>query len=461
MSSPRRRPTLLAGPTLALTVLTALTLLAGCSDQTPSGIEVGTVARATVTEVVEAPATVQARAGATVSAPASGTVARLAVRDGQRVLAGQLLLTIDSPGARAALEQAEQADAQLASSSVGISLPRADTGVIDASVASARRAFDAARAAARAIPDAAAQRKALADVAAAEAEHTAALASARRTLRQVNAGLAGLGRLAASLGRAQRVQTRAAVTAARATVDSLTIRSPIAGVVTFGGSVSGGSSTAGSASSSALLDQLPADVRSQAQSVLGGGSGAVSAVSGSLAAGLPVASGAALLSVTDVSAWRLNASVDETDVALVRAGVLADVELDALPGESLAGTVRSVDLQPTASTRGGVSYQVRLDLRFPAGTEPVRTSLRPGMSAVARLQVRTAEDAVSVPAAAVFRDESGEAVWVVRDQVARRQAVRLGAQGVDRVQVADGVALGDRVVVKGADAVTAGMRVAP
>jgi HlyD family secretion protein len=455
MSSSRRGRSLLAGATLLIAMAS---VLVGCTDDAPSGIEVAPVDRATVTELVEAPATVQARAAVAVSAPASGRVAKLAVRDGVQVRAGQVLLTIESPSARAALQQAEQADAQLAASS-RISVPRAGTAVIDASQTSARRAFEAARVAARAIPDAAAQRAALADVAAAEAEHTAALASARRTVRQVNAGLAGLARLAGALGQAQRIQTRAAVTAARATVDSLTVRAPISGVVTLGGSTGGGSASA--AQGTDLLDQLPADLRGQAQSLLGTGPAAATDTGGALEVGLPVSTGSPLLTLTDVSAWRLVASVDETDVPLVKAGVSAEVELDAMPGQSLAATVASVDLQPTASTRGGVSYQVRLELSFPPGTAQVRAALRPGMSAVTRLQVRTAEDAVSVPPAAVFRDESGEAVWVVRDEVARRQAVRLGAQGLDRVEVTQGLTVGDRVVVRGADAVTAGATVPP
>src|SRR5439155_1129779 len=73
-----------------------------------------------------------------------------------------------------------------------------------------------------------------------------------------------------SLAAAQRGQAEAAVTAAQKSVDALTLRAPIGGVVQLGGagSTSAGSTAAGSLSS--VLDQLPADVRDQASAALGG-----------------------------------------------------------------------------------------------------------------------------------------------------------------------------------------------
>lgn len=447
-------------PSRLLTLITLFVLaaggLAGCTEDQPTGIEVGAVERATVTEVVEAPATVTARASAAVTAPAAATVVSLAVHDGQRVSAGQELLRLDSPSARSALHQAEQADAA-ASGAGRVSLPRADLSLVDRAERTADTAFAQARAAAEALPAGAGRSAALAQLAVAQADHTAAQRAARQTLGQLNAGLGSLGRLAASLAEAQRAQTRAAVIGAQAAVDALTVRAPIAGTVTFGGAAPSGSSGATGADLSAALDQVPSSLRAQAQSLVGG-SGSTASIVTDLAVGIPVSVGSALLTITDVSELGLAASVDETDVVMVRVGVTAEIELDALPGMRYPAVVRSVDLQPTTSARGGVTYQVRLRLD-PKG--PSRTGLRPGMSAVARLNVRTAEDAVSVPAAAVFRDESGDAVWLVGDGVAQRRPVTLGAQGAERIEITKGLAVGDRVVIRGADKVGAGQRVTP
>lgn len=453
-----------------LPIVVATGLLAGCSSKAEPDIVLGQVSRATVTEVVEAPATVAARATATVSAPATGSVAELNVTDGQQVTKGQVLLRIDSPAARRQLDAARAADAQLARTG-SVNLPRLDLAGLRQPDTAAAKAFGEARSAANTIPDAQLRARALAQVASAEADYRAAQAQARRLGEQVDSGLASLGRLASSLTQAQRAQTRAAVTAAQAAVDALTVRAPISGTLVLGGGAPG--SATGPGDLSAVLGQLAGGAggasggAGAAQAALAGGGAATGAgpggatVTGTVEVGTPVTAGGPLLSVTDVSALSLAASVDETDVLLVTPGVAADVELDAVPGATYSATVRSVDLQPTASARGGVSYLVRLSLgagRTEAGaTAPVP---RPGMSAVTRLKVRTAPDAVSVPAAAVFRDGARDAVWLVGgDGTAHRRQVQLGAQGDAVVQVTGGLDLGQEVVVRGADQVTEGQQV--
>ena len=78
------------------------------------------------------------------------------------------------------------------------------------------------------------------------------------------------------------------------------------------------------------------------------------------------------------------------------------------------------------------------------------------MSAVADLRVRTATDAVTVPAAAIVRDGDRDAVWVQDGRVARRRIITVGAQGEDAVEIRAGVRVGERVVVRGADRVREG-----
>jgi hypothetical protein len=81
------------------------------------------------------------------------------------------------------------------------------------------------------------------------------------------------------------------------------------------------------------------------------------------------------------------------------------------------------------------------------------------MNAVAHLQVRSVRDAVTVPAAAVFNAGGRDSVWLVRDGKAVQAPVRLGVTGQDEVQVVAGLGAGDRLVVRGTDKVTAGMKV--
>jgi HlyD family secretion protein len=430
----------------------AVVAAAGCTRDRGPDIAVATVGTADVVEIVSAPATVTARAHSTMVAPAEGTVADLFVRPGQTVRGGQRLARIESPSARQRLADARRADARAAAAAPGTTSVSGLTGFQGQIDAAAEAAFTASRTAAAQAP-ANVRQQTLDAIAEAEQRYATARAEARRSLRQLEQGLGNIGRALSSVTEAQRVQTRAAVAVAQQTVDRLLIRATIGGTVQLGG----GTSTGAAGGAGDLIGQLPPALQGQAQQALGdeGGSSAPTEI----AVGVPVSSGTVVAQVFDTSTLGLAADVDETDVLLVRPRVRADVELDALPGARYSAVVTSVDIAPTSSARGGVTYRAHLRLGdgvLPGGGEA--PTPRPGMSAVANLRVRQAKQAVAVPAAAVVREGARDAVWVSRSGTAELRLVRLGAQGDDVVQVVEGVNVGDRVVVRGADVVKAGQQ---
>ncbi|MEV5412441.1 biotin/lipoyl-binding protein [Thermopolyspora sp. NPDC052614] len=470
---------------LLMALVGLLAAVGGCTaDEAPS-VEIGQVGRSAVSEIVEAPATVGARATATLRSPAQGTIAKLYVQDGDKVDKGEILAKIDSPQAEDQLKQARDADRQASRpvsfgalpSAGGLRLSSASltggrfTARLDQRV---RKDFARARAAARKVDDKNVRNQLLAAIDAAESQHKAhqrALAEITRNLSrsvnrllsqvtgQLSAGLGGLSSSMSSLQAASRAQTQAAVKAAESTVKGLVIRAPFAGVVTLGGASGGGGASLG-----ALAGQLPAGLAGQAGALAGGG--ALPGVGGSngggvIATGVPVSAGDAIVTVTDVSKLTLSADVDETDVLLVREGVQAEAELDAVTGATYRAQVTGVGVTPKEGTTGGVSYAVRLKLgkgTFDDGSPaPVP---KPGMSAVVRLTVRDVPDAVSVPASAIVSSGRESVVWVVRGSgetaTAERRVVKLGAQGDAVVEITDGVKVGERVVVKGADTVRQG-----
>ncbi|MFL6127627.1 MAG: efflux RND transporter periplasmic adaptor subunit [Mycobacteriales bacterium] len=448
------------GATAAVAVAAAV--LTGCTGDN-SGIEVAAVGRSTVTEVVEAPATVQARASTTLAAPAAGEVARVYVKDGERVGAGTLIARISSPETTGRLTQARAALAQAEASTPGAPAFVSVGPVQSQADIAARGAFDGARTAAGLIPDPRLRTAALTQVTAAERQYALAAAQARSAVAAINSGIGNLSAALASLTAAQRVQAQVAVDAAEKAVQALDVRAPIGGTVQLGGTTGGagtGSTGTTGGGLDSVLGQLPAGVQQQASSALGGaatGGGPPVQTVGPVTEGMPVSTGMTLATIVDDSVLSLVAEVDETDVFLVRPGVRAVAELDAVPGARYGARVAAVDLSPTASARGGVSYRVRLSLA--AGTLPdgdPAPKPRPGMSAVADLRVRTARDAVTVPASAVVRDGARDAVWVQDGRMARKRTVTVGTQGEDAVEIRDGVREGERVVVRGADRVREG-----
>ncbi|MGC5050186.1 efflux RND transporter periplasmic adaptor subunit [Micromonospora sp. DT48] len=438
---------------LAVTVLT-LTTAASCGGDEPP-IALAAATRAAVAEEIDAPATVVARAAATLTAPADGTLARLRVEPGQRVKRGQVLAVINSPSARERLRQARAAlrAAQRAGGGGG-------GGDLVGSLRGTDRAADATHAAARAaaakISDPELRKALLAQVEAAQRRYDAAARAADRAVREVQRGVRNLNSAVSALATAQRLQAQQAYDLAKATVDALTLRAPIAGVVQPGG-VSTGTGSAGALAGLLGSGGMPSGIGGES---FGAPAGPPPGVDTAVPVGGRVTAGTPVLTVVDTRELGLLAEVDETDVLLVRPGLTGTVELDAVTGASYQATVQSIDVLPTTSARGGVSYRVRLALgpgQF-GEAEPAPTP-RPGMNAVLRLRVREEADAVTVPASALFSVDGRDTVWLVRDGRADRAVVTVGVQGQDLVQIVDGVQAGDRIVIRGTDQVREGQEI--
>ncbi|WP_117212161.1 efflux RND transporter periplasmic adaptor subunit [Allorhizocola rhizosphaerae] len=414
-----------------------LSVTAASCEEAPD-VSLAKVSRTTVSEVVEAPASVTAKGAATVSSPANGTLATLTVVAGQKVEIGQTIGVIDSPEAQTRLAQATAA---LEASTKGTGSTKVNLGGTQKRLdAAAAGAFAQAKDAAAKIPDPAQQAAVLAHIASAEAGYAAVSETAWQAIRSVERGLASVGQAMRALGAAQQMQAQQAYDLAKSTVDALTLRAPIAGVVQLGGT-------------SSATPSVPSDL----SSLLGGLSPNAPApqsqagVTTNISVGSPVSNGTAIATIVDVSELGLVADVDETDVLLVKEGIKAEAELDAAPGVMLAATVTAIDVLPTANSRGAVAYKVHLVL------EKANLNPRPGMSALVRLRVREAAETIAVPAAAVFSSNGQDTVWVrAADGKAVRRPVKVGVAGRDLLQITDGLGEGDTIVVKGADKVHEG-----
>jgi multidrug efflux pump subunit AcrA (membrane-fusion protein) len=430
----------------AAALLSSLTA-ASCGDNA-RGVSVGAAARGTVDEIVEAPGSVTARAAGTVSSPADGTLAELRVDAGDRVSKGQVVAVIDSPPVQQRLTDAEQALDQASRGGVPSGGGTAAfTAVRRRTDAQADAAFDAARDAAQKVSDADLKAALLKQVDAARKQYAAASEAAAAAVRSVQRGVAGLAEAVGALAAAQRLQAEQAYDLAYAAVEALTLRAPVAGVVQLGGTAPGGTAS--------LSDLLSAGASTG--SVPSAPAATLPGVDAAVPEGAVVSAGTPILTVVDTGKLGLAADVDETDVLLVKTGGTATVELDAATGATYRATVRAIDLLPTTSARGGVSYRVRLDLgKGTYGDGRTAPTPRPGMSAVVRLRVNRATDAITVPASAIVNADGRDTVWAVQGGRAERVPVTLGVQGEDVVQVLSGIDAGQRIVVAGADQVKTG-----
>ena len=151
-----------------------------------------------------------------------------------------------------------------------------------------------------------------------------------------------------------------------------------------------------------------------------------------------VARDAKLLSVIDLSALEVQMQVAESFARELQPGMPGEITGN---GQRWAGQVSSVSPEV-------VNGEVAARLRF-AGTQPDQLRQNQRLSVRVLLDKR---DKVLGVARGSFVDESGGSyAYVVRNGVAEKVAVKLGARSLERVEVISGLSVGDRVVISGAD----------
>ena len=158
--------------------------------------------------------------------------------------------------------------------------------------------------------------------------------------------------------------------------------------------------------------------------------------------------GAPLLTLEREGNPRLEASIDESRLSLVRVGESVAVEIDGL-SRTVSGRVAEVVPPIDAATR---SFTVKIDL-------PALPGLRSGMFGRAGF-AGGKRGALLVSQSAVLERGQIRSVYVVEGDTARLRLVTLGEGRDDRREVLSGLTAGERIIVKPAPLLADGARVA-
>ncbi|HOX24883.1 MAG TPA: efflux RND transporter periplasmic adaptor subunit [Candidatus Krumholzibacteria bacterium] len=192
--------------------------------------------------------------------------------------------------------------------------------------------------------------------------------------------------------------------------------------------------------------------------------------------------GTVLLTIADMGTMEAVVEVDETEVVQVALGQKAVVEIDAFPGEEFPGSVTEIGNSPITSGAG----QQAVDFEVKVTMDQAPATIRPGLSAKARIHVAERDSVLAVPLGAVTardwplrqsaieqlkgneakkRDraladlgftsevpddeaerEETEGVFVVEDGYAKFVPVTLGIAGEEHFEITTGLAEGQTVV---------------
>ena len=251
------------------------------------------------------------------------------------------------------------------------------------------------------------------------AQARAALADARSTLTTArDSGTSTAAQLAAD--KASVSTARSAVRAARTALAGAVLRSPIAGQVAEvnvqRGDTSGGSGTSNSAGTKSTTASTPT------------------------ASSASTATSSGDFVVVGLKRWTASASVDDTEVGLVRKGDQAQLTTDNVTGR-VFGIVSSVSVLADSSS-GSASYPVEIAITgSPAG-------LHDGASATVSIVYKQATNVLTVSSAAIHRDATKPYVYVSKNGVKTKTTVTTGLSSGALTQIKSGLKAGDKVYLE-------------
>ncbi len=168
-------------------------------------------------------------------------------------------------------------------------------------------------------------------------------------------------------------------------------------------------------------------------------------------------SGTILMTIADLSGMEVEVEVDETDVVGVKLGQKAEVRVDALPHQTLDGTVTEIGTSAvarmTTSLEESRDFLVTITLTDPPAT------LRPGLSASADIITAEKKGVLAVPISAlVLREKESdnrsrkeaaeeEGVYSVAGGRAKFCAVTKGIMGGLSIEITSGIEENQEVIV--------------
>jgi HlyD family secretion protein len=166
--------------------------------------------------------------------------------------------------------------------------------------------------------------------------------------------------------------------------------------------------------------------------------------------GASVGVNTSFISVVDIRTVRLVINVVEKDLRRINTGTIAQVEVDAYPGETFNGRVARVApiLDPASRT-------AQVEIEIPNSTY----RLKPGMYARATFTVEKHEHALVIPTLSVV-DVSGKiGVFLPNGEVATFHPVTVGIEHQDVTEITTGLDEGQKIITTGAAALREGDRI--
>lgn len=175
-----------------------------------------------------------------------------------------------------------------------------------------------------------------------------------------------------------------------------------------------------------------------------------------------------ILIVADLNAMEALVNVDENDIVNIAIGQQATVEVDALFGQTLGGTVYEIANSANLNDQGTTNQKTEFEVKIAISGEIAK--LRPGMTASADVTTRTKENVVAVPIQSVAvrtldqltmegqevadieddftvdADGFVEIIFCIEDGVVVARQVEIGIQSDQKIEIISGIEEAEEIV---------------
>jgi membrane fusion protein (multidrug efflux system) len=148
----------------------------------------------------------------------------------------------------------------------------------------------------------------------------------------------------------------------------------------------------------------------------------------------------ALFRITDPSPLKAHVFVPERELKRLKPGQTAAVQVDAVPGRTFIAKVSLVS--PTIDTRTA-TFKTTVEIADP------NSELRPGMFARIGIVFERKQQALQIPRVALVETDGERSVFVVQNGVARQKSVDTGLADAGNVEITEGLAGDEQVVIVG------------
>jgi HlyD family secretion protein len=156
--------------------------------------------------------------------------------------------------------------------------------------------------------------------------------------------------------------------------------------------------------------------------------------------------GAPIAELPDTSSLRVAARVDETERGRLALNQSVNIHMDAIPDRQFTGKIEEISTIATEDYSAGWPIPRDFDMRITL--DQLDPRLRPGMSAQISVVIDRIPNVLMVPVHATFQKEGGTFAYIWDGSKFRQQLIDVSRRSGDRVVVAKGLQVGDRVALQ-------------